>query len=227
MAYPTPLPVGEGYDRWSEVYDTDGNPLFVLEEPIVWAWLGQVAGRRIADVGCGTGRYTARLAEAGARVVALDFSEGMMTRAVRRAAPGAVLFCRHTLPTPLPLRDQSCDHVLFALVAEHIRRLTEVLADFRRVLVPGGSVIFTALHPAMNLKGLTARFFDPATGGEVRVEAFEHSLSDYVMAVVNAGLTLAEIVERRGDVETARLAPRAAQYVGWPMLLAIRAIRAG
>ncbi len=25
------LPVREGYDRWSEIYDTDGNPLFVLE----------------------------------------------------------------------------------------------------------------------------------------------------------------------------------------------------
>ncbi len=219
------LPVREGYDRWSEIYDTDGNPLLVLEEPVVRRWLGDVAGRRIADVGCGTGRHTRWLADAGASVVALDVSPGMMGRAVQKVDRSRVLFCRHQLPTPLPLRDQSCDHVLFALVGEHIERLTDVFADFRRVLVPGGSVICTALHPAMNLRGITARFVDPSGGGEVRVAALEPTIGDYVMAVLGAGLELAEIVESKADEETARIAPRAAKYLGWPMLLAIRAIR--
>jgi ubiquinone/menaquinone biosynthesis C-methylase UbiE len=136
-----------------------------------------------------------------------------------------VLFCRHELPTPLPLRDQSCAHVLFALVGEHIERLSDVFADFRRVLVPGGSVICTALHPAMNLAGITARFFDPCGGGEVRVAALEPTIGNYVMALLGAGLELAEIVESKADEETARIAPRAAKYLGWPMLLAIRAIK--
>ena len=81
---PIRLPVREGYDRWSEVYDTDGNPLILLEEPIVRGWLGDVAGRRVVDVGCGTGQYASCLTAAGANVVALDFSEGMMARAKRR-----------------------------------------------------------------------------------------------------------------------------------------------
>ena len=228
MGDPERLSVQEGYDRWSKVYDTDGNPLFVLEEPIVRAWLGDVAGLVIADVGCGTGRHAAWLAHAGARVVALDISEGMMARAKACATGEGVLFCRHALlPSPLPLADGSCDHVLFALVGEHVERLTETFADFRRVLVPGGTVIFTALHPAMNLVGITARFFDPETGGEVRVKAFEYSLSDYVMAAVNGGLQLVDIVERTADERTARLAPRAEKYLGWPMLLAVKAAKPG
>jgi malonyl-CoA O-methyltransferase len=226
MADATHLPVRQGYDRWSEVYDTDGNPLFVLEDPIVRRWLGEVAGRRIADVGCGTGRHTRWLAQAGALVVALDFSDGMMRRAVEKVGPGRVLFCTHALPAPLPLRDDRCDHVLFALVGEHVERLAEAMAEFRRVLVPGGSVILTALHPAMNLAGITARFFDPDDGGEVRVAAFEHSTADYVTALLTGGLELAEIVERRADQQTIRAAPRAAKYEGWPMLLALRAVRA-
>jgi len=41
-----------------------------------------------ADIGCGTGRHAIRLAAAaGAKVTALDFSEGMLERA--RAKPGA------------------------------------------------------------------------------------------------------------------------------------------
>ena len=225
MASPLHLSVEEGYDRWSEVYDTDGNPLFVLEGPIVRGWLGDVASRRVADVGCGTGRHTHWMAEAGARVVALDLSGGMMARAVGRGGTGQVLFCRHELPTPLPLGDDSCDHLVFALVAEHIEQIAEVCADFRRVLVPGGSFIFTALHPAMNLAGITARFFDPNDGGEVRVAAHQHTYADYVMAILNAGFRITDIVERKGDKQTAKVAPRCEKYVGWPMLLAIRAVK--
>lgn len=44
------VPTREGYDRWSEVYDGDGNPLIALEEPQVERMLGDVRGLRIADV---------------------------------------------------------------------------------------------------------------------------------------------------------------------------------
>ena len=216
------LPVQQGYDAWAKVYDTDGNPLIALEEPVVRAWLGDVAGRRIADVGCGTGRHAVWLAEAGAEVVALDFSDGMMSRARTKVGSGRVRFCRHRLPDPLPLAEGSCDQVLFALVAEHVEQLAQAFGELARVLAPGGQVIFTALHPAMNLAGITARFFDPDTGDEVRVEAFEHSVADYVNAALGGGLTVAEMVERKATKESARIAPRAAKYIGWPMLLALR-----
>jgi ubiquinone/menaquinone biosynthesis C-methylase UbiE len=66
--------VREGYDRWARVYDHDGNPL--VDERVVPALLGDVARRRVADVACGTGRHTTRLADADARVTAVDFSRG-------------------------------------------------------------------------------------------------------------------------------------------------------
>ncbi len=59
----------------------------------------------------------------------------------------------------------------------------------------------------------------------MRVAALEPTIGEYVMALLGAGLELAEIVESKADEETARVAPRAAKYLGWPMLLAIRAIR--
>ena len=72
------LPAREGYDRWAEIYDTDGNPLLALEERHIGALIGDVRGRVVVDVGCGTGRHAIRLAAAGARVVALDFSPRML-----------------------------------------------------------------------------------------------------------------------------------------------------
>jgi ubiquinone/menaquinone biosynthesis C-methylase UbiE len=81
----------EGYDRWSEVYDRDGNPLIALEEKYLPEILGEVRGLKVADIGCGTGRH-ARLADAGACVMALDFSTGMMRKAREKFAAEQVAF---------------------------------------------------------------------------------------------------------------------------------------
>jgi 2-polyprenyl-3-methyl-5-hydroxy-6-metoxy-1,4-benzoquinol methylase len=45
----------DGYDRWAEVYDGEGNPLVELEEPEVDGSLGDVHALEVLDVGCGTG----------------------------------------------------------------------------------------------------------------------------------------------------------------------------
>src|SRR5882762_2267136 len=69
-----------GYDRWSEVYDADENPLIVLEEKHISPLVGSVAGLKVADIGCGTGRHALKLAAAGAHVTAVDFSQEMLNR---------------------------------------------------------------------------------------------------------------------------------------------------
>src|ERR1051325_2796348 len=79
------LPTQEGYDRWAEIYDGEDNPLIALETPEIQRLLGDVSGKRIADVGCGTGRHAVGLARSGASVTALDFSEGMLSRAREKA----------------------------------------------------------------------------------------------------------------------------------------------
>jgi SAM-dependent methyltransferase len=71
------VPVREGYQRWAEVYDGDGNPL-AMDEQQFSAMLPDVSGRLIAGLGCGMDRHTARLAARGATVVALDLSSAMI-----------------------------------------------------------------------------------------------------------------------------------------------------
>jgi malonyl-CoA O-methyltransferase len=220
------LSVEEGYDAWSAVYDHDGNPLMAMEGPVVQRWLADASGRRVVDVGCGTGRHSLWAAEHGAEVTALDVSNGMMAKARGKLSDGhSIRFIRHQLPEPLPLPDASQDIAIFALVSEHIEELVPVFADMGRVLVPGGSAIFTALHPAMNLRGISARFFDPDTGAEVRVRAFHHKFGHYVMSALHGGFTIDEIVEQSVDEKLAASIPRAAKYLAYPMLLAMRLIK--
>ncbi len=212
------LSTREGYDRWAEIYVSDGNPLIALEEPEVDRLLGDVAGKDVADIGCGTGRHAVRLAAAGARVTAVDFSEEMMNKA--RTKPGAdrITFVRHDLARPLPLAAASFDKVVCGLVVDHIVDLIGLFAELRRVGRRDGIVVVSVMHPAMMLKGVQARFTDPVTGRETRPASHPNQISDYVRAAVTAGFHLVHISEHAVDAALAERLPRAEKYLGWPML---------
>ncbi len=219
---PTILSTRDGYDRWSEVYDSEINPLIVLEEPIVDRLLGSIAGLAVADIGCGTGRHALRLAGAGARITGVDFSRGMLDKA--RAKPGAdrVTFIEHDLARPLPLPDRSFDRVLCALVVDHVADLAGLFAQLARICKPDGRIIITCMHPAMMLKGVQARFTDPDTGQETRPKSVPNQISDYLTAAISAGLRLDYISEHITDEALIAKAPRAEKHRDWPMLLAMR-----
>jgi 2-polyprenyl-3-methyl-5-hydroxy-6-metoxy-1,4-benzoquinol methylase len=216
------LPARDGYDRWAAIYDAESNPLVVLEEPHVQRLLGDVAGLEVADIGCGTGRHALNLAAAGARVTALDFSAEMLN--VGRTKPGAaaVKFIQHDLANPLPLSSASFDRVVCGLVVEHIANPRGLFAEMGRICRPAGFIVISAMHPAMMLRGITARFTDPQTGRETRPQSYPHQIADIVMAAVRAGLTLDHIGEHRVDADLAARCPRAQKYLDWPMLLIMR-----
>lgn len=225
-----------GYDRWADVYDTDGNPLIALEGPRVRAAVGDATGRAgdgrpvdsiglagldALDLGCGTGRHALWLAAAGARVTAVDFSEGMLARA--RAKPGAdaVRFLAHDLHDPLPFPNAAFDLVVSGLVLEHLRDVGPFFAEARRVLRAGGRAVISNMHPAMFLRGSQARFTDPTSGELVQPGSVCHTVGALAVAAVRAGFELTDIVEHAPGDELAADFPRAAKYVGWPMLVVL------
>src|SRR5262245_54324212 len=105
-----------GYDRWAAVYDHDGNPLQALEEPIFREAIGDAMGLDVLDLGCGTGRHALWLANSGAKVTAVDFSEGMLDRARRKPGADAVRFLAHDLTRPLPFSTGAFDLIASGLV---------------------------------------------------------------------------------------------------------------
>jgi len=213
-----------GYDRWASVYDTDANPLTALELPLVQHAAGDVAGLRTLDLGCGTGRHTSWLASAGAQVTAIDFSHGMLEQARQKPGADHVRFIEHDLHLPLPFddqRDQPFDLVICGLVLEHLRELRACFGEMCRVLRPAGRAIISAMHPAMFLRGSQARFTDPATGDVVQPGSIDHSMSDIIMAIMHAGLSIESVREHAPDATFAQHYPRAEKYINWPMLLTL------
>jgi 2-polyprenyl-6-hydroxyphenyl methylase/3-demethylubiquinone-9 3-methyltransferase len=107
----------------------------------IFRTLGSVAGLRILDLGCGKGRFTRRLHEAGAEVVGVDPARGMLQR-------GARLDRVQATARQLPFPTDSFDAVLAVEVFQHAQSLDEALREIARVLRPGGMVVIVDRNAA-------------------------------------------------------------------------------
>jgi SAM-dependent methyltransferase len=99
--------------------------------------------RRVVDVGCGTGRFTALLAEVyGAATIGVDGSAAMLRE--RRAGPGARATFASADAGALPFRAASIDLVLLSMVY-HLLAADGVagaaVAELHRVVRPAGRVL--------------------------------------------------------------------------------------
>ncbi|MDQ2914235.1 MAG: class I SAM-dependent methyltransferase [Chloroflexota bacterium] len=216
----------DGYDQWASTYDDEGNPLLALEEPEADRALGDVAGLDVLDAGTGTGRHALRLAARGARVTAIDFSDKMLAKARAKDDADRVRFENHDVTRRLPYADASFDRVLSALVLEHVPDVAAFLRELGRVTRPDGRIVVTAMHPAMFLRGVSARFRDQGTGEFLRPRSYVMQLSEYVTGALDADLRIVSLVERAPDDALAARVPRAARYIGWPMLFVMTLQRA-
>jgi 2-polyprenyl-3-methyl-5-hydroxy-6-metoxy-1,4-benzoquinol methylase len=127
-------------------------------EELIWPattrLLGPKPGERVLDVACGNGLTSRRLASAGARVVAVDFSMEMIELARRRASPGeeieyAVLDATD-YEALLALGPGSFDAVLCSMALFDMARIEPLFRAAGRLLRPGGRLVCSTLHPCFN-----------------------------------------------------------------------------
>lgn len=107
--------------------------------------LGDLRGRRVLDVGCGTGALAAALAErAHGKVWGVDPSEEMLAVARGRVPRGVGLKLGRA--EELPFRDGWFERIVFSLVVHLVDR-SPAFAEAARVLVPAGRVAIATFSP--------------------------------------------------------------------------------
>ena len=135
----------ERYRRWRG--SALGTLTEAIESRVVLGALGDVAGHRLLDVGCGDGTYAIALARQGARVVGADLSAEMVRSAHARAQSDcrSPVFVRANLDR-LPFSDWSFDAVLAVTVLCFTTELAKAVREIHRVLAPGGRLVLGELH---------------------------------------------------------------------------------
>jgi malonyl-CoA O-methyltransferase len=164
-----------------------------MDAAVLGSIVPALAGLRVVEAGCGTGKNTGWLAERCLWLAALDFSAGMMAVARRKVQAGNVGWARCDLNRPWPLVGESADLVMFNLVLEHVQRLEPVFAQAARVLRVGGAMVLSEFHAVRLAESLMGAQITGEAGEVLEfVGSFRHAAGEYEQAAGAVGLRLVE-----------------------------------
>jgi SAM-dependent methyltransferase len=209
------------WDTEADAYHAEHGQ-FLGEADFVWCperlreadarLLGDVRGKRILEVGCGSAMCSRWLVGQDARSVASDVSAGMLRHArLGEIETGVGVPLVQADAQYLPFADASFDVVFTAFGAvAFVADSARVMREAARVLVPGGRWVFATTHPIRwafpddpGPDGLTATmpywdrtpYVEYGESGEAVYVEHHRTLSDRVREIAAAGFRLVDIVE--------------------------------
>lgn len=182
-----------GYRQWSDTYDEPRNSLFDFDEPIMHEILAALPTGTVLDAACGTGRYAAYVVAQGHQVIGVDSSPDMLARARERVPQGEFLLGKLDR---LPVAENAVDIIVCALALSHLPALGPAMAEFARVLRPGGHLVISDTHHELVLRGSVVKALGPA-GQPGLVATYRHPAGDFLRAAIPVGLQVRRCEEPR------------------------------
>jgi len=188
--------------------------------------LGNMAGLRALDLGCGGGHNSIALSRLGAEVTAVDFSEEQIAAARNLAAKGGfdATFMVGDIGELSALEDGSFDLVISVCAISFVKDENRVFAEAHRLLRPGGRLILSDMHPVQyildeNPKGVAFNNsypFDPfrmrwrwefdgdhrGAPIDVNFEHYVRSVPHYCNALIDSGFSISRILEPKPTSRT-------------------------
>ena len=212
--------VRAGYDLYRELYTF----------PAFLSFMPKIAGRSVIDLGCGEGTNTRHFAQLGARMTGVDLSGGMLSSAQEKEAqiPLGIRYVHSSYDKMPTLWDGTFEVALSTMALMDGPDFSVAMRDAFRVLVPGGELCFSILHPCfvtsaiewISINGelptglVVGHYFDNTPyieqwkfGKGPRIEEVEMlnvprfplTLSNYLNAVIGAGFRIQSICEPRPE----------------------------
>lgn len=241
---------GEAFDRYTSASDSFSDN---IERPAIEQLIGELAGARVLDLGCGSGTYSLSFAEKESEVVGLDLSPTMISLAQERARQLGVEvdFRVADIREPLPFNDAGFDIVFTGTALHYVENIEAFMREAARLMKPTARLVASVLHPmstarfpladSADVEGLDAwegwYFGSPHRSietpwlgfGEVssegrRIFCHHHTITDYFNALASAGLSITGLTEPLPSTEfAARNASRYAEAMRVPVFLILRA----
>lgn len=177
------------------------------------ALLGDVAGKRVLEVGCGAGQCARWLRSAGATAYGLDVSMRQLQHSRRiDDSSGLAVPAVCGTATALPFADGALDIVFSSFGAmQFVANASTAVREAARVLRPGGTLAFSITHPTRWMfpddpseAGLTAAqsYWDRTpyveiddADGSVKYVEHHRTIGDWVRVLAAHGFVLRDIAE--------------------------------
>ncbi len=154
----SPATTQDYYDRFSENYERERHHGYhrLIDDLEIDLVRRHGTGRHLFEAGCGTGLLLREAASFARTATGLDLSRGMLGSARRRnlrVVQGSV--------TDIPLPDACMDVVYSMKVLPHVPLIERALAEFARIVRPGGTLLLEFYNP-LSLRYLAKRLTGPA-----------------------------------------------------------------
>lgn len=188
----------QAYNSWSAQYDSNENKTRDLEAISLREHIKGREFEHCLEIGCGTGKNTEWLVTQAAKVLAVDLSEEMLSKAKQKISASNVDFIQADITNDWSFTNgHHFDLATFSLVLEHIEDLEAIFAQLNKVMQTIGIVYIGELHPFKQYNGSKARF-ETSEGLQV-VTCFNHHITDFVNAAKNNDFELIKINEYFDD----------------------------
>ena len=137
---------------WDESMEAGSTWQGHLIHPAVERLLQLEPGERVLEFACGNGDFSRRMSELGGRVLATDFSEGMLERARAHGGDVDYRLADATLEADLVALGEpgSFDAVVSNMAIMDMEAIEPMAAAASRLLKPAGRFVYSTLHPAFN-----------------------------------------------------------------------------
>jgi len=221
------LAAAEAYRLWAPSYSAE-TAISQIDDELVAGMTPPLAGLRLLDAGCGTGR---RLLDVDAeQAVGIDVSAEMLDAGARELADRPRIRTVQGDARALPFADASFDVAWCRLMIGHVPDCRPVYRELARVVAPNGRVIVSDFHAVAYAAGHRRTF---RAGEQVHeVEHYVHDLATQLRAAADAGLE--SIAVKEGCVgstvehfyRSSRQSDRYREHQGLPVVLALSFRRA-
>ncbi|WP_456376472.1 class I SAM-dependent DNA methyltransferase [Lutibacter sp.] len=204
------MSIEEAYNLWAQQYDSNNNKTRDLDQKSTIEILSRYKFQTVLELGCGTGKNTKWLAKKAKKIIALDFSKEMLTKAKEKIKNEKVVFKQANLLQVWDVENEFANLITSSLTLEHIEDLNFIFNQAFLKLKTNGIFFINELHPFKQYIGSKAKF--ELENRTVVLEVYTHPISEYLQAAKNNGFNLEEILEQFDNSDISEI-PRLISFV--------------
>ncbi len=217
----------------------------LLEQPNIFAMLGDIKGKTVLDIGCGYGVMDSVLCKIGVKsILAIDVSEMMLEKARAENNCESIRYQQMDMHDISQI-EEKFDIIISSLAFHYIFDFQNLFVDIYKLLNPKGVLVFSIEHPMFTASKNSQEWLRDNDGklrayvsdsytieGERVLEwldrpvpKYHHKMETIINGLINAGFTVDAMHEPTPTQRMIKDNPKMIREIHRPIYLIIRAIK--